>query len=837
MGKFEEFLNAEDTQERIRQLAVYFEGFIQEFDILQVKDVEVRITAWLGNFASFDKIDYSILLRLLEGVHYYSDNTVDQKFRPALAAFNLAVFKHNDLKNLYLCPLGNETESSFRISSRYNENSVPYLTTDINKLLNKIKDNEEAVVVFVDDILQSGGQLNSIFRKYLGIRLKDGETSDEYKGRVGIDSEELKAAFKKKKIVLFFYLVFFQGYEKISKDLKDELGLDVQIKPLDDVVYKGCFGSEGDIRKLEGGSAQCYVAGPFKGIQYRQVKGVYDILKEAGVKLLESDRVEKEKGLAEDKKWSKNTYAGRALGYGNDAMLLVGNQNVPTSTVTALWLPIPENKTKAINIQGKEIYWEPLFYRKPKILPEGSQKQEPRSEVYPMILVNKINPGANQVDVYSYDLLTLLVLSRGNNIWVYGHEPDYPLPVDSRMLNDLESGAYGHFKSLPGFQKREWLACTVTKNTILADISDLVKMDIEMSGKEIGLLIKLASELTPAEITPIGIALQDLRKSKKNGSMAILIDCPTRNHELLKQICDSSGSGQASDILVSCHLSAKKIETVESNSFVFDQKNNYAHVFAYLEELAQNPFAEEIRITLKSLEMVKHEIRISGVRAEIFSPTGLIDNFTAILVSPESDKEAWRTLFEDLLVVCGKYTPSYIDYFLYHSAQSKVDFIRFSSLKYAIRNNNIQLIDYWISGTGCQKEFFENISGFICPVIGDLMYPMLRYYNSNPGVPGLNTRVLEIIEALDGKNLVDYWLAQRILSDEHTKYTRVLLTKHGITISKLIESGINLFEEVETLLLKGGLISADRMDKLLLCTRMTTDKLKVIRENHTYLIS
>jgi hypothetical protein len=229
MNKFDEFIAMQSTQNTLTDISEYFEGFIQEFEKLRPKEIKEKLIIWLKNFKVFPDVNYKVLLELLKGIQFYDDNIVDENFRTVLNKYVKDKTPTLSLSDFYLCPLGNVSESSFRIITNHNENNPPFLFIDINVLLRKIQDDDKAVIVFLDDILQSGGQLNSIFKKYLGIKLTKGETNDEYENRVEIETDKLKNVFKSKKILLFFYLTFYEGQQEIIKELKEKLGLNIEI--------------------------------------------------------------------------------------------------------------------------------------------------------------------------------------------------------------------------------------------------------------------------------------------------------------------------------------------------------------------------------------------------------------------------------------------------------------------------------------------------------------------------------------------------------------------------------------------------------------------------------
>jgi len=93
----------------------------------------------------------------------------------------------------------------------------------------------------------------------------------------------------------------------------------------------------------------------FCGMECRQVTEFLSICAEAGEQMLRSN---KPKWAAED----PSKYEDRRLGYGNSAKLHITQNNIPTSTLTCLWLD------GEVRIADRIIQWQPVFRRREKSL-------------------------------------------------------------------------------------------------------------------------------------------------------------------------------------------------------------------------------------------------------------------------------------------------------------------------------------------------------------------------------------------------------------------------------------------------------------------------------------
>jgi len=832
---FDDFIQKEETQKKLSVISGRLEDFIQTFRMLKPDEIKMNLIRWLENFRTIENIDYDILLLLLDGLQIYRDKEVDNAFREVMTKFSWRHFGKEDFTNLFLCPLGNNTESSFRIASNHNDPSPPFFEADINTLLRRIEPNPDAVIVFMDDILQSGGQVLSIFKKYLGLPVKPGEITDEYESRIEIETQALKKVFRSKKIVLFFHLAFFNGYNKIKEELKDSLGLEVEIVIGSDVPYNGAFGSDTDIIYVLKNSNHTYASGVLKDIPYKAARRIYEILREVGTQLLRIDR--RNKDLIPGKQWSKDKYMSRALGYGNEAKLLLGQQNVPTSTITALWLPSPENFDNAVVIEGKEISWRPLFYRKPKIL--GNDKSYEKNKTFPMIRVNRWQNNIGMANPYYYDLVTIGVFNRARAIILHGHSPDFKTGLTD-ILNKAEDEFYLRAKAKSFANLREWFHFTL-------DVHNILLKEQEISGQLLALkrdMIGLVLSATPAVLQNAKEELSRLVANiiEKHSSkiLSVIIDCPTRNAALLIQTANAINSVTPAEIYISDKIAIADTAPAPRRSF-FREPENSGNISCYIENILvkinDDDFGQ-VKAKLKPFGVILNSIRVPQAPKEYdFSPKYFISDFEALLeINEGQDQPGLKNLFAELLVICSIYTPQYIEYFIFYAASSRNEFILYSGLQFAVDSGNENFIDYWVEGTRCKSTAYINIRKHITAPLKSLIFPLLRYYNRHKNEAGLNKHLLMIIDTyMDGKYFADYWIPEKILGNNTQNFYLDILNKGPLALMQLAESGIDIFEELENSLIT-DFLTPEIADNIILSTKLTTNKINLVVQKHQYLL-
>jgi hypothetical protein len=301
-----------------------------------------RVINWIKNFYLFGFKDLMMAVKLLEGIIYIEDKIIIEK---------LTNISREYLEDEYcLCPLGEESESSFRLTSNFNQHKNYY--SNIEDLLDEYSEDKKGIL-FYDDFLNSGGQVISIFYRLFGVQLEKGSINDEYEGRHEL-SEVNKGRLRNIKIYFFYYMAFADGIEKVEEKIKEELGLDVSILKYN-VSNKNDspFGDCEEQEKIElGASGVLNNNSVFNGCSYKELKELYVFLKLIGKGLL----------IDNEKEWSEGKYDSRVMGYGNHACLYITEYNVPSVTITALWL------SGNIMYEGQNLTWNSLLPRRKKKL-------------------------------------------------------------------------------------------------------------------------------------------------------------------------------------------------------------------------------------------------------------------------------------------------------------------------------------------------------------------------------------------------------------------------------------------------------------------------------------
>ncbi len=832
MDTFNEFISNTNTKIKIASIAKHFEGYYQDnYNYLVPADIEILIEGWLHNFKHFKGIDYNIVLRILDNITMFRDQEIRGLFLSKINTRILPSFNRT-LNDIYICPLGEEHESSFRLSAFFNnKEEVPHYSSDINTLLGIIKNKPNAIIVFFDDYLFSGGQLVCIFKKLLGIKLDPDDTDDIYLERTTIENPNLINEFKKHEIVLYYHLAFKSGYEneKFKSFLKKQ-DLSVTIVPgqleTEDLT---CFGTSEDIRLILGKSSKQFQSGVFSNFAASEIKPIYELLQEVGELLLKNEH-------PESTKWNKETYKKHSLGYGGKAKLIMGEQNVPTSTLTSLWLPSKENKNKKIYIRGQEIIWKSLFYRKPK--KNDSINSDILSKVtFPKISVRFIYNDINFNDPFNYDLITRIIINRLDFVYIFGHEQIELLSLATH-LNDLEIIFDSKQAKLPHYDKRKWYTFEINSTNIFNQATNFNNQINNNIFSTIGLIIVIID--INLSLTSINSFLAIIIRNNSNKTFSVILDCSTRNINQLTQLKNSLSINLPIEIYVSNNISINTLN-LKTHYSIFGEYKATEYISFYLRNCLQIKSENDlnnIKKILKSFEKVKSELQITvDTSIDKFMPDQFILNFENIISNKSNNLEDWLNFFKELISVCDLYTPEFIEPIIYYSAHSNSDLLRYSALIYIISNDNSYLLDYWLEGTNCNITYFENIQKFIRTPISYLFYPLLRYYNRHKFRDDLNNNILRIIKLhLNGEFFSDNWLAEYILSNNSKLQLIEILYNNSLNIIKLVESGVDIFDEIDTSLLNNKMVPPTMIEKLILTTKMTNTKIDIITKYYSYLI-
>jgi hypothetical protein len=275
-------------------------------------DFHGRLMAWLSQFR--DDSHVACAMQIIRNIRVLRrDDT-----KAALLAF---LARHPEFKGATICLLGSQKDSSAVQS---------YFALDASGNFSGPMTVEEAAerktdrpVVFLDDIVGSGGQAQNMLGHWFDIEGYKNANLGEQRNLFG----EVERSFLKERNIGF---VFVAGWKEGIKTLADccaKIGLRASI-------YAHVKEEEIPFAFDQ----------PLQGMSAEETQGFRAKCLDVGKKILVSQGVTDE--LA----------SGRALGYGNRAMLMVSSYNVPTQVLTCLW--------QEGTYDG--VYWQPLLRRRKK---------------------------------------------------------------------------------------------------------------------------------------------------------------------------------------------------------------------------------------------------------------------------------------------------------------------------------------------------------------------------------------------------------------------------------------------------------------------------------------
>jgi len=271
-----------------------------------------RVISWLAQFRDNDAIECAITsLDAMKVLGREDNHAALKKFAELNPKFVGAT----------ICPLG-EIKDSSAVQT--------YLSRDLEKIFPRACPIEEAAaaggdkpIVFLDDIVGSGSQTLDI----LGNWFEDDELKQDQLEETRLPFGREERAFLRSRPVAFVFIAGWkEGLERI-RDAATKLRLDA-------TVY--AYLTDNDLAFA--------FEGALNGIDPEKVEAFRERCRSIGADLLASN------GKDETKQ------AERALGYGGRAMLLASRFNVPTQTLTCLWMG------------GKhdDVDWHPLIKRRAK---------------------------------------------------------------------------------------------------------------------------------------------------------------------------------------------------------------------------------------------------------------------------------------------------------------------------------------------------------------------------------------------------------------------------------------------------------------------------------------
>jgi hypothetical protein len=325
----------------------------------KIKGIPIRyetaynnIVKWIENFNLIGFPDYKLPLQLLRSIEFVKTEALIQKIADMVAPYM-------GEPDVYLAPLGEASESSFRIVSNFNqyENYFP----NIGSLLNNIPDGVSPKIILIDDFLNSGGQLINIFYALINKPLPNGEPNDEIEFRTQLNDQQI-GKLKRSKITLLYYLAFDEGIEKILQRCQNELSLNIEVKRyLATNKNESAFGDPIEQENIDRGFRGHVSSSSSAFINYRteSLTTFYHTLMRVGKELNEANK----------SGWDSEKIKNRTLGYGNLGRLIITDYNIPTISITALW------QSGEIVHKGKKISWNSLLPRREKKLSSSIEQK------------------------------------------------------------------------------------------------------------------------------------------------------------------------------------------------------------------------------------------------------------------------------------------------------------------------------------------------------------------------------------------------------------------------------------------------------------------------------
>lgn len=271
-----------------------------------------RILAWLAQFRDDD--DVNCAMTVLRAVRVLGREDT----RKALTGF---VSQHPEFKGATVVVLGGLKDSS--VLQAYYSRDVPDIFSHVTTLEDAAKRDLAGPVVFLDDFIGSGGQVQDILGQGFNMEELKQEHLDEQRQLFG---EQELIYLRSRKIGFCFVAGWKVGSDALESACS-KIGLDaiVHIDIMEDQIP---FTFE---------NVLCETPDD-------QVEHFRRTCEHTGAELLRSAGKD-EKKVAE-----------RALGYGNRAMLLISRYNVPSQVLTCFW--------HDGEVDGAE--WQPLLSRRQK---------------------------------------------------------------------------------------------------------------------------------------------------------------------------------------------------------------------------------------------------------------------------------------------------------------------------------------------------------------------------------------------------------------------------------------------------------------------------------------
>ncbi len=293
--------------------------------------IKESVDNWINNFKYFDFNNTNILYTLLNNIEFIYDSEIIESFNKFIPKSNI-----NHKINYFINNFGIKDESSYRIINQIN-NKIK-ISLDIHELLHNIKN--DSTVYFIDDFLISGGQFISIIKSFF--------SDNNNRIELNLSKNEIDI-FREVKKIFFFYKGTETGLTKANEILQTyELDKNSKIEiikkfPIDKTLFGKIINNRiDDIKETIF----------FNCATKMEIENFYEILKIVGIQLLKQSKPH----------WTEERISDSFLGYGNSGQLIFGEYNVPTCTLTSLWMG------GDIFLNGKNFKWQPLVFRKEKNL-------------------------------------------------------------------------------------------------------------------------------------------------------------------------------------------------------------------------------------------------------------------------------------------------------------------------------------------------------------------------------------------------------------------------------------------------------------------------------------
>jgi len=459
--------------------------------------------------------------------------------------------------------------------------------------------------------------------------------------------------------------------------------------------------------------------------------------------------------------------------------------------------------------------------------------------ILPLVRVTKIYYDEYIEDTYSYDLETLMGINRKNFIYIFGNENKYlgDLSID---LNNFESVFIGNFKPDDEMEMRKWFTYPLSNN--FDSLYDEIKKNINYSGfKSIGIILNVKELESYELINNIKEFLLRIIEINPEIILSVLLVLPTRNIDILKDIHMYICKKTDTEIYLSNNIQVYENSKTFSNWLNIHNDNKPSNIITFLKNELNN---KEIEGNLKDslnnlLFQISGEINWGNPDTlSDFSPADFIMEFENKFYNFINNRNNWEELFSIMISVCASYSPKYIEQMIYYSAKSKNEYIRYSTLKYAIESNNNKLIDYWVEGSDCNPKNYENIDNYIKEPIIFIFYPILRFYNRHKNHKEfLKKEIIHIIkDKLDGEYLDDYYIADLVIKGNENDFLNAINSRDEMIIMKIMESDTDIFSKVERYLINSDKLGNSFRDKILLSTRMSSKKINFLINYAPHLI-